>query len=765
MKRTTSLESHHITISESTPLMNNKTTSQLQPSKPKSNSFLNSLTSPTLTSLIYGLINSLMCIPCLYGYASIIYRHSFYTPYLPLLSKLLILSSVIHQLSFTIFSTLPFSIGQVQDAGLLFLSRITTIIVTTLLKTNATDSKIITTTIFLISTCTFITGLSLILFAKLKLSRFVAYVPIPVVGGYLGFIGYFCLQAGVALCISKPMSMIIVVAFSSVLDVTAISIDIGQGLEADKELETVGISNALSGLTGGFTGSYIFSQTIFQYRTRDWSRWVGIIVALSETIVFLMDQDVLSFSPLFFFGATLIFIGLDLLIEWLYEIREKLLPQEYLILLSTFGAIQIVGIDAGVLVGVILSIIDHAATTSNQDSKHHVRKIERRSRKVRSLESWKSVQAIAYNGQVVTFELRGVLYFGNSIQLLRMLFESIGIDSQKAFDFKELMKSPGRATPQGPPKPPRHLGKAHSARQRRGSGSRKIFPRFIVLDYHNVQTVDASAAKTFRQFVDTANKNDVIVCSAGFTPRVERFLRASNVMAERTPTSALPPIVSESSRKLLCFKSVSKALEFCEEQLINSNHPSSSLTPLSPAAAHVRNASLNSVSPAKPDEPYPLLTLINVLLGNSSSRSSPSQTSTDPSAVIFNKYHDIVQLLDGEYLFQQQSTNDDDDIVSVESFGVEDSDTFFFLLEGQVTSYITGEKYTHLERGSVIGYVDFLLSRPRSFNAVVEGGATLAKLTRGQMNWLAVEQPELYVKVERCVLRSSVLELANHDEC
>lgn len=148
-----------------------------------------------------------------------------------------------------------------------------------------------------------------------------------------------------------------------------------------------------------------------------------------------------------------------------------------------------------------------------------------------------------------------------------MLFESIGIDSQKAFDFKELMKSPGRATPQGPPKPPRHLGKAHSTRQRRGSGSRKIFPRFIVLDYHNVQTVDASAAKTFRQFVDTANKNDVIVCSAGFTPRVERFLRASNVMAERTPTSALPPIVSESSRKLLCFKSVSKALEFCEEQV------------------------------------------------------------------------------------------------------------------------------------------------------------------------------------------------------
>lgn len=31
----------------------------------------------------------------------------------------------------------------------------------------------------------------------------------PVVGGYLAFIGYFCLQAGVALCISRPMTSIL----------------------------------------------------------------------------------------------------------------------------------------------------------------------------------------------------------------------------------------------------------------------------------------------------------------------------------------------------------------------------------------------------------------------------------------------------------------------------------------------------------------------------------------------------------------------------
>ena len=81
-----------------------------------------------------------------------------------------------------------------------------------------------------------------------------------------------------------------------------------------------------------------------------------------------------------------------------------------------------------------------------------------RSRKVRSLDRWKRVQAIAYNGQIFTFELRGVLYFGNSIQLLRMLFQSIGIDSDKAFDFNEIHDStPGRHGFHSPPAPKRDI--------------------------------------------------------------------------------------------------------------------------------------------------------------------------------------------------------------------------------------------------------------------------------------------------------------------
>lgn len=56
------------------------------------------------------------------------------------------------------------------------------------------------------------------------------------------------------------LGMYFVVAFSSSLDVAAIEMNLGTQLNYNYELCTVGWSNLVSGLTGGFTGSYIFSQ-------------------------------------------------------------------------------------------------------------------------------------------------------------------------------------------------------------------------------------------------------------------------------------------------------------------------------------------------------------------------------------------------------------------------------------------------------------------------------------------------------------------------
>merc|ERR1712038_858965 len=99
-----------------------------------------------------------------------------------------------------------------------------------------------------------------------------------------------------------------------------------------------------SGLLLGQSGSYIFSQSIFQYRTGYHSRWIGFIGGICFLLVVGSSVDLLSILPLFFLGSTLIFIGIDLLYEWLWEVRHKLLLSEFCVLISTFIAIQVVGI-------------------------------------------------------------------------------------------------------------------------------------------------------------------------------------------------------------------------------------------------------------------------------------------------------------------------------------------------------------------------------------------------------------------------------------
>ena len=135
--------------------------------------------------IIYALVNSIMCIPCLYGYASVIFNNDAFIPHINALSKLVLWSSTIHQFCFCFFSSLPFSIGQVQDAGLIFLSHMANTIANDIASQGGSTEEILSTTLVLLSMATASLGLICILMGRFKLADAVGYLPLPVVGGYL----------------------------------------------------------------------------------------------------------------------------------------------------------------------------------------------------------------------------------------------------------------------------------------------------------------------------------------------------------------------------------------------------------------------------------------------------------------------------------------------------------------------------------------------------------------------------------------------------
>lgn len=148
------------------------------------------------SSALYGCISALMVLPVSVSFCSIIFRDAAFSAALPRLVKLVLFSSAVHQLCFAAFSSLPFAVGQVQDAGLIFLSAMASDAV---LACADNPAHVLPTTLFVLAVCTAVLGVLLIAVSKLRLASTVQYLPMPVVGGYLAFIGFYCGAAGLAM--------------------------------------------------------------------------------------------------------------------------------------------------------------------------------------------------------------------------------------------------------------------------------------------------------------------------------------------------------------------------------------------------------------------------------------------------------------------------------------------------------------------------------------------------------------------------------------
>eukprot|EP00804_Cyclotella_cryptica_P022107 CCRYP_011586-RE/>CCRYP_011586-RE protein AED:0.10 eAED:0.10 QI:247/1/1/1/0.41/0.53/13/246/985 len=838
--------------------------------------------------VIYAFVNSIMCLPCLYGYASVIFNHAIYQPHINALSKLVIFSSVIHQCCFTLFSTLPFSIGQVQDAGLIFLSAMSNKIASRILEDPGGDAEdvaevILSTTIVLLGLATASLGAVLILMGKFRLADVVAYLPLPVVGGYLAFIGYFCLEAGVALCINDtimkpsdwtllldehslllaipgilsgialtavarkcedeamlPISMVVipvvfyivlftggwtieeareggwvgetsppvpvvdlfhlvdfgkvrwdlfkdliptwlgmtfVVSFSSCLDVAAISMDMGQALDTNNELMTVGISNFVSGCLGGFTGSYIFSQTIFTYRTGCRSRWIGILVGLSFLAVVISTVNFLEITPLFFLGSTLIFIGFDLMYEWIAEVRHKLLLSEYLVLLATFVAIQFLGIDGGIGLGIVVAIFDFVLTTASVSS---VSRIRRRSLAFYGPQERAYIENNVYSMQypkILILEVRGAVFFGSSIQVLSNILDAAGINAsiQEKAEISRVNSplphhsrmnsiriseslSPASISPGTRRLNRRQENRKESDKPKPVSVDHHM-PRFLVLDLSSVSNVDASAARgCFLQLAKMCAARRIVVCAAGQNGRIDWIMQthdcANHIDAEEMTSGSF-----DKNQKIILFDDLNDALQFCEKILVAekpSNLAFKRFEDLAGPSGEITSISLSTafthfigVEPdhAKALEEY-----------EKSKLSFHTETRYKLGETIFcsgTNADGFYIVLSGSVVILKDGNRSDNEIVS--GAGKQHVITRRNIIESGQVSRI-------LSVGSIFGFVDFVLQRPRTFSVVAGAeNVLIAKCHRDGLDRLKADNPAMDRIVDKVLLLCSAVELASRD--
>ncbi|KAG7399129.1 hypothetical protein PHYBOEH_009707 [Phytophthora boehmeriae] len=827
---------------------------------------------------VYGVLNTVILVPLMISFAQIIFRDPEFQPYMNDLVKLVLVSAAVHQLCFTFVSSLPFAMGQVQDAGLIFLSAMSSSIIKALHDQRGEEfsmDEVLATTLFTMAVSTAVLGAALIVTGKLRLASFVQYLPMPVVGGYLAFIGFYALEAGLsmmttqsikepadwiklanfdALLLSVPgviagtiifwvnsrwdhmavmpcclaamlmtfyglllitgttlddaraagwvaepppsprsitqiyqfydfskinfshltpqiptwIAMYFVVAFSSSLDVAAVETALGKPLDHNHELQTVGISNLLSGMGGGFTGSYLFSQTIFTLRGKLDSRYVGLVVFFLEIVIVLSPFSIIAFVPKVFFGALQMLVCLDLILEWLWHARNKMLAREYGIVWLTFLSMVFVNLELGIVVGIIIAgfnfIYSYIAASS-------VRRVMKRSRVERDLRERVLLQNMRMS--IVTLELEGYIFFGSSVKVMDEVRRHVLVTTTEKQEAQTVSGSSilsSRAHSASPyvarsledtfnddlttldsvfdeheihgysstPKPGKTESAAlHAART-----------RYFILDFEKVSGVDATAVRScFNATKELLYQHGIALVFASVPSDAERLLRVHDVIEKE----------DGSGTGSLVFDTLDKALEWCEDELLISE----GVLPLSESAPALAMSGGNETQRwqlldellPRPDGSHHKENDSSVANGD-----SHSQSGLKVNTVLTKEMGDmyVTHLLkqEGETLYRAGTP-----VNGLYFIGYGKVDVFMpsKIHEGLGPGFRGRKRISRVCQGGLVGASEMILHKRHQFTAQARSASSIFFLSKSNYARMKKTHPALAARFQQAMLQSMAI--------
>jgi len=220
----------------------------------------------------------------------------------------------------------------------------------------------------------------------------------------------------------------------------------------------------------------------------------------------VLGSGFLAYFPKPILGSLLMYLGIDLLLQWLYKSRQKLPLMDYLTIVLIMVVINAVGFLEGVLVGlgmaVVLFVVNYSRihATREQFSGHH-----RRSNTPHT----EAEQAIlqARGEEIHILELHGFIFFGRANHLL----EAVG---------DRLTQNPQ--------------------------------PRFLLLDFHLVTGLDSSAVLNFTKIRKLTRQQEITLVFTG----VSETIRIQLMQGEALDASCHQ------------FDSLNQGLAWCEAQLL-----------------------------------------------------------------------------------------------------------------------------------------------------------------------------------------------------
>ena len=160
------------------------------------------------------------------------------------------------------------------------------------------------------------------------------------------------------------LAVMFVMAISTLLNTTGLEFVTKREADLQRELQTVGVANVVAAGLGGYVSTIALNRTTLNYLAGARGRLSGMTVAAVSVLMLIADPSFLGYVPKFVLGGLLLYLGANLVYEWLIGPAQRLSLLEYASLLGIAVLILQFGFIAGVLIGVVIGCATFAVSAS-----------------------------------------------------------------------------------------------------------------------------------------------------------------------------------------------------------------------------------------------------------------------------------------------------------------------------------------------------------------------------------------------------------------
>ena len=297
------------------------------------------------------------------------------------------------------------------------------------------------------------------------------------------------------------------------LDVSGVEIVINRDLDPNRELKAAGAINLAAAAGAGALSFQSLADTAFAHKLGG-NRFIMILVYVALTIgVIIAGPAPIGLVPNFILGGLLLYVGLSLLIQWVWSARSKLPLSDYivviviLLVIAGYGILEGVGI--GIALATILFVLRYSRLSvirAEMTGAEYVTKTDRPQQDQAYLDRHGSALRL--------FVLQGFLFFGSASRLL------------------EQIKANLAAPAAGP-------------------------ARFLVIDFRRVDAMDTSAINSFAKLMQICRRDGIGLALCDCSPAIARALDG----AKRE--------VGVARGSVLFFKELEDGVGWCNDEILS----------------------------------------------------------------------------------------------------------------------------------------------------------------------------------------------------